>query len=147
MWYLLTGSLPSMASSQSFLLASEKACNVMIPCLWTINILHKSICKTHTYIWTVMCFPCASDSREIRKAAFRRPQKADLGVRFPNCDVIWSQKTCIFFFWNRYLYWFCRFFFKPCYFLPAFCIQSFWKYHVIKYLWEWNKQEYYSIKE
>lgn len=97
MWYLLTGSLPSMASSQSFLLASEKACNVMIPCLWTINILHKSICKTHTYIWTVMWFPCASDSREIRQAAFRRPQKADLGVRFPNCDVIWSQKTCIFF--------------------------------------------------
>lgn len=97
MWYLLTGSLPSMASSQSFLLASEKACNVMIPCLWTINILHKSICKTHTYIWTVMWFPCASDSREVRQAVFRRPQKADLGVRFPNCDVIWSQRHAFFF--------------------------------------------------
>lgn len=31
----LTGSFPSMASSQSFRLASEKACSVMMPCLWT----------------------------------------------------------------------------------------------------------------
>lgn len=34
MCHILTGSLPSMASSQSFRLASENACNVMIPCLF-----------------------------------------------------------------------------------------------------------------
>lgn len=39
MCYILTGSFPSMASSQSFRLASEKACNVMIPCLIKTNIL------------------------------------------------------------------------------------------------------------
>lgn len=52
MYHILTGSLPSMASSQSLRLASENACNVMIPCLLKTNTFQKNHCGaqyTHTH--------------------------------------------------------------------------------------------------